>query len=130
MSFLPRRPLLPPPIPTPELSFVKWPTPLTIRTSKKGVEFVRKITLAAIERQKPVIPSAIRVQDKLESATRSSMLIGTLASHHLHDLSMVEARRKPNVDGVTVVEKYLKLYGHQSFKDIGDEGEEAARVLN
>jgi len=38
----------PPRTPTPPLSWVEWPTPLTLRTRKKGVDYVRERNLAII----------------------------------------------------------------------------------
>lgn len=74
-----------------------------MRIRKKGVDYIRERTLGAIERQEPITPSVLRVQDKLESISRSSMLKGALASNRLYDLSIAEARRKPKKDVNKVV---------------------------
>jgi hypothetical protein len=66
----------PPQTPT---NWHKYSTPLTLQSRKKGVEYIRGRQLSAIEGT-PITPSVIRVMDKVEKASKTSMLAGALST--------------------------------------------------
>jgi hypothetical protein len=120
----------PPHTPPSEPTFTDWPTPLTMRTRKKGIDYIRTRQLAAIEGSDPLTPSVIRVTDKLEKAAQSSMIKGALSTHRLHDLSMAAKRREVKVDGGKIVQKYGEIYGQQALRQIEEDRIEELKVVN
>ncbi len=117
------------PLRTPSPTFANWPTPLTMRTRKKGYDFVQSRQAAAIKGT-PITPSVIRVIDKLESSAQRSMYSGALSTHRVHDLSIAAARRQKKSDGGKIVQKYSEIYGYQALKDITEDRAEEGRVAN
>ena len=71
-----------------------YSTPLTMRSRKRGLEYVRSWTISAIDSDIPITPSVLRVQDKVAQASERSMLARALATNRVHDLSIAEAARK------------------------------------
>jgi hypothetical protein len=81
----------------------------------------------------PLTPSVIRVQDKVEKASMTSILAGALSTNRIHDLSIAETarkKRKESSGGNKVVEKYGEIYGHQARRDIAADDEDESRVVN
>ena len=107
---------------TPPLTPTNWnlyTTPLTMRSRKKGLEYVRSRTVSAIEGDIPITPSVLRVQDKVSQASERSMLAGALATNRVHDLTIAEAAQKERKEASgKVVQKYGEIYGHQARRDI------------
>jgi hypothetical protein len=81
---------LPPRTPTPGIIFADWPTPLTMRSRKKGVYYVATRQEEAISGSTHLTPSVKRVADKLNKAAGTVMLRGAPSTHRLHDLTMSE----------------------------------------
>jgi len=82
---------------TPPPSHTNWnlfETPLTMRSRKRGLEYVRSRTVSAIEGDIPITLLVLRVQDKVSQALERSMLAGALATNRVHDLTIAEAARK------------------------------------
>jgi hypothetical protein len=67
----------PPRTPTHE-DWVDWPTPLTLRTRKRGVNYIKSRTMQLMNGI-PITPSVLRVQEKVEAALERSILAGALA---------------------------------------------------
>jgi hypothetical protein len=57
----------PPRTPSPPINWAEWDTPLTIRTRRKGVNYVKERIEAALSGTL-ITPSVKRVQDKIEGA--------------------------------------------------------------
>ena len=51
----------PPRTPTQEPSFSEWTTPLTLRTRKKGSDYIKRRNANAIANIEPITPSVLRV---------------------------------------------------------------------
>ena len=82
-----------------------------MRKRQRGVNYIRSRTEQAISGG-PIPPSVIRVQDKVEKASGTSMLRGALSTHRLHDLSVVDTVRKARKEASgKVVQKYGEIYG-------------------
>jgi hypothetical protein len=108
-----------------------YTTPLTMRSRKKGLEYVRSRTVSAIDGDIPITPSVLRVQDKVSQASERSMLAGALATNRVHDLTIAEAARKERKEASgKVVQKYGEIYGHQARRDIFLDDEEEKEVVN
>ena len=58
------------------------------------------------------------------------MLSASLSTNRLYDLSLAESRRKVKKDGSKIVQKYSKIYGHTSFKQIMEDKQEEKEVVN
>jgi hypothetical protein len=118
----------PPPI---QLNWAQFNTPLTIRSRKAGVDYIRKRQFESIEDQIPLTPSVIRVPNKVEKASETSILKGGLSTHRLYDLANAEAaRKKRKEESGKVVQKYGEIYTYQAQRDIQLEEEEEKRVVN
>ncbi|RFU24351.1 hypothetical protein B7463_g11984, partial [Scytalidium lignicola] len=113
----------------PQITWANWPTPFTLRTWKSGMEYVRAHTIESINRIE-ITPSVVHVQDKLGKAAETSMLRGALSTQRVFDLSLATERRKIQPDGNKIVQKYNKIYGRQALRQIEDDREEEARVVN
>jgi hypothetical protein len=69
---------------TPPLTPTNWNlymTPLTMRSRKKGLEYIRSRTVSAIDGDILITPSVLQVQDKVSQALERSMLAGALATN-------------------------------------------------
>lgn len=109
----------------------KYNTPLTMRSRKLGVEYIRKRQFDAVDQDLPITPSVIRVFQKVEKASETSMLSGALSKHRLQDLSQAEAIRKRRNEGSRkVVQKYGEIRVYQARKDIEEDNKEEAKVVN
>jgi hypothetical protein len=61
----------------------------------------------------PITPSMVRVQDKIEKASETSMLTGALSTNLLRDLTIAEDARKSRKDtSGKIVQKYGEIYGN------------------
>ncbi|RFU29016.1 hypothetical protein B7463_g7312, partial [Scytalidium lignicola] len=58
------------------------------------------------------------------------MLQGALSTQRVFDLSLATERRKIQPDGNKIVQKYGEIYGRQALRQIEDDREEEARVVN
>jgi hypothetical protein len=79
---------------TPPLTPTNWnlyTTPLTMRSRKKGLEYIHSRTISAIDSDIPITPSVLQVQDKVLQALERSILVGALSTNRVHDLSIAEA---------------------------------------
>jgi len=109
----------------------EYSTPLTLRTRKRGFDYVKERNIAAMEGVTPITPSVIRVADKVENASQRSMLAGALATNRIHDLSIAEAaRQKRKKASGKIVQKYGEIYGHQARKDIAADEDDEKEVIN
>jgi hypothetical protein len=52
-----------------------------MRTRKSGVEYIKKRQFESIEQGVPLTPSVVRVAEKVEKASETSMLRGALSTH-------------------------------------------------
>ena len=99
-------------------SYSNWnlfETPLTMRSQKKGLEYVHSRTVSAMEGDIPITPLVLRVQDKVSQASERSMLARALSTNRVHDLTIAEAARKERKEASDkVVQKYSEIYGHQA----------------
>jgi hypothetical protein len=115
-------------------SYTNWnlfETPLTIRSQKKGLEYVCSRTVSAMEGDIPIMPLVLRVQDKVSQASEQSVLAGALATNRVHDLTIAETARKERKEASgKVVQKYGEIYGHQARRDIFLDDEEEKEVVN
>jgi hypothetical protein len=115
-------------------SYTNWnlfETPLTMRSRKKGLEYVCSQTVLAMEGDIPITPSVLQVQDKVSQALEQSMLAGALATNQVHDLTIAETARKERKEASgKVVQKYGEIYGHQAWRDIFLDNEEEKEVVN
>ena len=94
----------------PPLDQTQFQTPLTIRTRKLGVEYIKQRYNDSLEQGTPITPSVIHIAKKIEKATETSMLSRALSKHRLQDLAIVEAARKKRKDSSgKVVQKYGKI---------------------
>ena len=110
--------------------WTNWPTPLTLRTRNKGVNYIKERTIAAINGT-PITPTVVRVQDKVEMASQRSMLSGALAKQRVYDLGLAESiRQKRKEGGGKVVQKYGEIYTYQARRDIEADEEDEQRVVN
>lgn len=104
---------------------------MTMRTRKRGVDYVQKRQYESVKNQIPLTPSVLRVADKVEKAAETSMLRGALSTHRLHDMTEAEnARKKRKQQNGKVVQKYGEIYKYQAVYDIEKEEEEESRVVN
>ena len=119
---------------TPPLTPTNWnlyATPLTMRSRKKGLEYVRSRTVSAMDGDIPITPSVLQVQDKVSQASERSMLAGALSTNRVHDLSIAEAARKERKEASgKVVQKYGEIYGHQARREIALDEEDEKEVVN
>jgi hypothetical protein len=103
----------PPRTPTPPSTtdWASWNTPLTIRTRKKGVIYVKERIEAAMNGT-PITPSVRRVQDKIEGAAERLMLSSALAKQRVYDLGIAEQERqkRDDKDNNKIVQKYGEIY--------------------
>src|SRR5580692_8961092 len=122
--------MTPPPRTLSQDDWANWPTPLTLRTRKQGVDYVKERTIASINGI-PITPTILHVQDKIERASQRSMLSGALAKQRVHDLGVAEmARQKRKESGGKVVQKYGEIYGNQARRDIEANEEDEKKVVN
>jgi hypothetical protein len=56
-----------------------------------------------MEDRTPITPSVIRVANKVEKASKTSMLSGALSTHRLSDLNQASEQRQRKADGNRVV---------------------------
>ena len=122
----------PPPTTPPPSNWMEWPTPLSLRTRQKGVDYIQDRQSKAIMEETPLTPSVLRIQKKVEKASITSILKGGLSTHRLHDLQNAEAQCNKNKgkDGNKVVQKYGEIYGHQARRQIKEDRLEEDRVIN
>jgi hypothetical protein len=117
--------------PPPQLNWAEFETPLTLRTRKLGVKYVRKRQIESLEQGEPITPSVIRVADKIEKASEASMLAGALSTHRLHDLASAEAMRKRLKESSgKIVQKYGEIRVYQARADIQQDEEDEKEVVN
>jgi hypothetical protein len=119
-----------PPSTPPSTNWLEWPTPLTLRTRKKGVEYIQERQKQAIQGTTPLTPSITRVFSKIEKASLTSILSGALSTNRLSDLARAADVRKPQKDHNRVVQKYGEIYGDQARRQIESDNEEEAKVVN
>jgi hypothetical protein len=123
----------PPAFNTPPLQagWSQFNTPLTMRTRKSGVEYIKKRQFESIEQGVPLTPSVVRVAEKVEKASETSMLRGALSTHRLLDLGDAEvARKRRKEESGKVVQKYGEIRVYHARKQIEAEEEEENRVVN
>jgi hypothetical protein len=119
---------------TPPLTLTNWnlyTTPLTIRSQKKGLEYVCSRTVSAINSDIPITPLVLQVQDKVSQASEQSILAGALSTNRVHDLSIAEAARKERKEASSkIVQKYGEIYGYQARREIALDEEDEKEVVN
>lgn len=116
----------PPPQPQPEPDWSLFGTPLTMSSRKRGVDYVRKRQCESIDSRIPLTPTVLRISDKIEKATETSMLRGALSTHRLHDMIEAEqARKKGKEESGKVIHN-----NHQAVDGIEEEEVENSRVVN
>src|SRR5258708_26620677 len=123
----------PPAFNTPPLQagWSQFNTPLTMRTRKSGVEYIKKRHFESIEQGVPLTPSVVRVAEKVEKASETSMLRGALSTHRLLDLSDAEvARKRRKEESGKFVQKYGEIRVYHARKQIESEEEEENRGVN
>lgn len=121
-----------PPPQTP-LNWNLFETPLTLRSRKIGVDYVRERQMASISDGIPLIPSVTRVTDKIEAGSMRSILAGALSTYRVHGLGIVQkARNEKDMkeDKGKIVQKYGEIYGHQALTDIAADIEDEKVVVN
>jgi hypothetical protein len=102
-----------------------------MRTRKSGVEYIKKRQFESIEQGVPLTPSVVRVAEKVEKASETSMLRGALSTHRLLDLGDAEvARKRRKEESGKVVQKYGEIRVYHARKQIEAEEEEENRVVN
>jgi hypothetical protein len=58
----------------------------------------------------PITPSVLRVQDKVEAASKRSILSGALARQRVLDLGLAEKERQARkIDASKIVQKYGEI---------------------
>jgi hypothetical protein len=123
-----------PPSPIQTTNWQDWPTPFTMRTRKKGVDYIQSRTEQAILGIQQLSPSVLRVQAKVEKASQTSILRGALSTHRLHDLSAAESIRRQRKEGKEgnskIVQKYGEIYGRAGRRDIKLDEDEEKEVIN
>ena len=121
----------PPRTPSPTTNWAEWDTPLTIRTRKKGVEYVQERLEAALSGV-PITPTVKRVQEKVKGAAERSILSGALAKQRVYDLGVAEQERQKRNDPINnkVVQKYGEIYVYQGRADIEADDEDLEKVVN
>jgi hypothetical protein len=83
---------------------------LTLCSRKQGVEYIKKRYFDAIEQGLPITPSVIRVSEKVEKASETSILAGALSIHRLQNLANAEtACKKRKEESGKVVQKYGEI---------------------
>jgi hypothetical protein len=118
----------PPPL---EPNWSQFNTPLTMRTRKSGVEYIKKRQWDAIDHGIPLTPSVVRVTEKVDKASETSILKGALSTHRLHDLTDAEAVRKRRKDeNHKVVQKYGEIRVYHGKKQVEAEEEDERQVVN
>ena len=119
---------------TPPLMPTNWnlyATPLTMRSQKQGLEYIRSRTVSAIDSNIPITPLVLQVQDKVVQAAEQSILAGALATNRVYDLSIAEAARKERKEASgKVVQKYGEIYGHQAQREIALDEEDEKEVTS
>ena len=125
-AFSTRRPCTPP-----SENWANWATPLTIRTRKKGVTYVKERLEAAVHGV-PITPSVLRVQEKVEGTAERSMLSGALAMQRIYDLNLaaVERQKRGERSNNKIMQKYGEIYVYQGRADIEADDEDEAKVIN
>jgi len=119
----------PPPLPT--RNWTLFQTPLTIRSRKSGIDYVRKRQFDAMEGRIPITPSVVHVSDKVEKAALTSMYKGALSTNRLLDLRVAEeARKRRKESSGKVVQKYGEIYGKQARKQIEADIQDELKVVN
>jgi DDE superfamily endonuclease len=114
-----------------QVGWSQFNTPLTIRTRKSGVEYIKKRHFESVEQGVPLTPSVVRVAEKVEKASETSILRGALSTHRLYDLSDAEvARKRRKEESGKVVQKYGEIRVYHARKQIEAEEEEESRVVN
>jgi hypothetical protein len=129
----PPLPSSPPAFNTPPLQagWSQFNTPLKMRTRKSGVEYIKKRHFESIEQGAPLTPSVVRVAEKVEKASETSILRGALSTHRLLNLSDAEvARKRRKEESGKVVQKYGEIRVYHARKQIEAEEEEENRVVN
>jgi hypothetical protein len=109
---------IPPRTPTPEITFADWPTPMTMRSRKKGIEYVATRQTEVINGSTALTLSVKRVADKPNKAAETAILRGGLSTHRLHDLTMSEKLRQVKKDGSKIVQKFGEIYGKHALRQI------------
>ncbi|RKF66069.1 hypothetical protein GcC1_111001 [Golovinomyces cichoracearum] len=84
-------------------TFVDWPCHLILHSRQKGVDYVRKRNLGAINNLQPLTPSVIRTKISL----MRFMLAGVLSTEHTHNIFLAAEHREPN-NGVNM---FTQNYG-------------------
>jgi hypothetical protein len=119
---------------TPPLTPTNWnlyTTPLTMRSQKKGLEYICSQTVLAIDGDILITPSVLQVQDKVSQASEWSMLARALSTNRVYDLSIAEAARKERKEASSkIVQKYSEIYGYQAWREIALDGEDEKEVVN
>jgi hypothetical protein len=117
--------------PPPQAGWTQFNTPLTMRTRKLGVEYIRMRHFESIEQGVPLTPSVVRVTEKVEKASETPMLRGALSTHRLLDLSDAEvARKRRKEESGKIVLKYGEIRVYHARKQTEAEEEEEKRVVN
>jgi hypothetical protein len=90
-------------------SWVEFQVPLTIRSWKAAVNYIKRRQNRASRQRIPLLPTVLRVSEKVEKASEGSMLSGAFSKHRLQNLANAEAARKMLKEGSgKVVQKYVK----------------------
>lgn len=117
--------------PPPLDDWKEWPTPLTIRTLRRGQDYVTERVGLAIASDCPLTPSVSRVNHVINSATERSMVRGALSSQRIHDLNEAEKTRNERDQGSNrQVQRYGEIYGKQARRQIEEDKKEEERLVN
>jgi hypothetical protein len=117
--------------PPQQTNWAEFHTPLSMRTRKRGINYIEERQLKSIQEGIPLTPSVLRVTQKVNKASETSILKGTLSTHRLFDLSNAEAARKRRKEeSGKVVQKYGEIYAYQARKQIEEDKEEEKQVVN
>ena len=106
------------------------PTPLSIRSRQRGIDYLDSRIEASIRLGEPLTPTVRRIHQKVEGAAQRSILRGALSSQRVADLSSAAKRRESSIDGRKVVQKYGEIYGHQALRQIEADLADEERVVN
>jgi DDE superfamily endonuclease/Tc5 transposase DNA-binding domain len=118
--------------PLPQTSeWAQFQTPLTLRSRKYAVDYIKSRQIESVEQGIPLSPTVLRVSEKVEKAAQSSMLSGALSKHRLQDLANAEAARKKLKEGSgKIVQKYGEIRVHHARLQIQAEEEDEREVIN
>jgi hypothetical protein len=86
----------------------EYSTHLTLRSRERGIDYIRERMNDAMGGV-PLTPSVMRLQDKVEKASMTSIHAAAFSTNRIHDLSIAEAarkKRKESSGGNKVVQKY------------------------